>query len=173
MSSEIRFDGQVALVTGGAAGIGRAIAEYLGRRGAKVVVNGNVRASGHGPEDEVAAHICASGGEAVGVNGSVCEDESARRMVQTAITRFGRLDIVVNNAGTSETKHLITEARGKIFEEQMEVHVRGTLRVIREAWPHLIESGHGRVLNTRAGSHQSRTRRVRYCINIKRLSDLQ
>jgi NAD(P)-dependent dehydrogenase (short-subunit alcohol dehydrogenase family) len=148
MTEQIRFEGEVALVTGGGAGIGRAICELLAERGAKVVINGNYRASGSGPEEELAAKIRAKGGEAVGVNGSVCNEEAARRMVQKAIDTYGRLDILVNNAGTPETKHFITEAPGRIFEEQMEVHVRGTLRVTREAWPHLIAAGHARVLTT-------------------------
>jgi NAD(P)-dependent dehydrogenase (short-subunit alcohol dehydrogenase family) len=148
MSNELRFDGQVALVTGGAAGIGKAICHYLGARGAKVVVNGNYRPNGHGPEEDVASEIRAAGGEAIGVNGSVCDDDAVRAMLRKTIEAFGRLDILVNNAGTSETKHLITEAPGIIFEEQMDVHVRGTLRVTREAWPHLISAGRGRILNT-------------------------
>jgi NAD(P)-dependent dehydrogenase (short-subunit alcohol dehydrogenase family) len=144
----LRFDGQVALVTGGAAGIGKAVCTLLAERGAKVVVNGNYRPSGTGPEKDVAAAIQDAGGTAVGVNGSVCDDDAARRMVNAAIETFGRLDIVVNNAGTAETKHFIEDAPGKLFEEQIDVHVRGTLRVTRAAWPHLKASGHGRIVNT-------------------------
>lgn len=69
-------------------------------------------------------------------------------MVARAVESVDRLDIDGNNAGTAETKHFITDAPGRLFEEQMEVHVPGTLRVTREAWPHLIASGSGRVLMT-------------------------
>lgn len=148
--AQLRFDGKVALVTGGASGIGKAICTLLAERGAKVVVNGNYRPNGSGPEVEVAAAICAQGGEAVGVNGSVADDDSVRRMVTKAIESFGRLDIVVNSAGTVEDTVLIQDAPGPSLETTLNVNLRGTMRVVRAAWPHLVASGAGRILN--AGS---------------------
>jgi NAD(P)-dependent dehydrogenase (short-subunit alcohol dehydrogenase family) len=152
MANELRFDGQVALVTGGGSGIGRAICEALAERGAKLVVNGNFRANGQGPEEDVAASIRAKGGGAVGVNGSVTDEDAAQRMVKAAIDSFGRLDIVVNNAGKTCIDHLVQSAPGEKFDEQIDIHVKGSLRVTRAAWPHLAASGAGRILNTGSGT---------------------
>ena len=146
--NSIRFDGKVALVTGGAKGIGLGISHKLAELGAKVVVNGNYRPSGHGPEDEVAADICAKGFEAVGVNGSVYDDDSAKAMVQKAIDTWGRLDIVVNNAGNATHDDIAELAPDENFDQQIDVHVRGTFMVVRAAWPHLLRSDQPRILNT-------------------------
>ena len=148
MSNELRFDGQVAFVTGAAVGIGRAHALLLAERGAKVVVNGNYRPSGSGPEEDVVAEIRAKGGEAIGVNGSVTDEAAVQRMVSTAVETYGRLDILINNAGTASSETLIHEAPGEATEAQIDVHVRGHLRMARAAWPHLVASGAGRILNT-------------------------
>jgi NAD(P)-dependent dehydrogenase (short-subunit alcohol dehydrogenase family) len=152
MTEQLRFDGKVALVTGGASGIGKAIADALADRGACVVVNGNYRPSGHGPEVEVAQAICDRGGDAIGINASVRDDDAVRAMVDRTIAHYGRLDIVVNNAGTTSVHHLVQDAPGEKFDEQIDVHVKGSLRVARAAWPHLIASGAGRILNTGSGT---------------------
>jgi NAD(P)-dependent dehydrogenase (short-subunit alcohol dehydrogenase family) len=148
MSALLRFDGQVALVTGAAAGIGREHALLLAARGARVVVNGNHRASGSGPEAEVAALIRERGGEAVPVNGSVTDATAVQRMIEAAIDNFGRLDIVINNAGSGQTTQTIREPLDERFDRTLDTHLRGTLSVTRAAWPHLVDSKAGRVLNT-------------------------
>lgn len=146
--NKIRLDGKVALVTGGAKGIGYGISTKLAELGAKVVVNGNYRESGHGPEDDVVAEIRANGGEAVAVNGSVYDDSAARAMIEAALDNWGQLDIVINNAGNATHNDLIQNAPDDTLAQQIDVHVRGTMMVVRAAWPHLIKSGQGRVLNT-------------------------
>ena len=148
MSGLLRFDGKVAVVTGAALGIGRQMALLLAARGASVVVNGNYRPSGTGPEEDVVAEIRAAGGKAVGVNGSVASDEACRAMVQTAVDRFGRLDIIVNNAGTTDTVLRIQDAPTQVIDDQFAVHVKGPQQLFRAAWPHLVASGAGRVINT-------------------------
>lgn len=148
MSDPLRFDGQVALVTGGAAGIGREHCLLLAERGARVVVNGNYRANGVGPERELVELIRSRGGEAIPVNGSVADEAAAQRMVQTAIDAFGRLDILVNNAGAGQTSLTIPEAPDERLTGALDTHLLGTLRVTRAAWPHLVASGAGRILNT-------------------------
>jgi NAD(P)-dependent dehydrogenase (short-subunit alcohol dehydrogenase family) len=148
MQNELRFDGQVAFVTGAAAGLGRSYVLLLAERGAKVVVNGNYRPSGSGPEEDVVAEIRAKGGEAIGVNGSVTDETAVRRMVSTATDAYGRLDILINNAGTARGDLLIKDAPGDPLEDQIDVHVRGHLRMARAAWPHLAASEAGRILNT-------------------------
>jgi NAD(P)-dependent dehydrogenase (short-subunit alcohol dehydrogenase family) len=148
MSTPLRFDGKVALVTGGAAGIGRAHCLLLASRGARVVVNGNHRPGGVGPEQDVVAEIRSHGGEAVGVNGSITDEEAVQRIVRTALEAFGQLDIVVNNAGPSQTSLTVPEAPDDRLSGALEGHVFGTMRVTRAAWPHLAASDAGRILNT-------------------------
>lgn len=152
MSTELRFDGKVALVTGGGAGLGKTYARLLAQRGAKVVVNGNFRESGSGPEAEVAAEIRAAGGEAIGVNGSASEDAAARRMVEEAVDTFGRLDILINNAGAGGSSPLIYEAPDADTDRLIENHVYGPLRMCRAAFPHLVRSGAGRIITTGSSS---------------------
>ncbi|MFT4234576.1 MAG: SDR family NAD(P)-dependent oxidoreductase, partial [Microbacterium sp.] len=103
---ELRFDGRVAIVTGAARGLGRAHAQLLAERGAKVVVN-DVGGSKEGvgsdaaPAITAAEEIVAAGGEAVADVHSVATEEGCHAIVETAIREFGRVDIVVNNAGIS------------------------------------------------------------------------
>lgn len=152
MNPLLRFDNRVAIVTGASAGIGREMALLLARRGAKVVVNGNYRPSGSGPEEDVVAQIRAEGGDAVGVNGSVASDSACRSMVARAVSEYGRLDILVNNAGTTDTRLRIQDAPSEILDDQFGVHVKGPQQLFRAAWPHLIGSSAGRVINTGSAS---------------------
>ena len=148
MSEALRFEGQVALVTGGAAGIGREHCRLLASRGARVVVNGNHRPAGSGPEQDVVAEIRARGGEAVAVNGSITSEDAVQRMVRTAVDAFGRLDILVNNAGPGQTSLTTQEAPDERLAQALDAHLLGTMRVTRAAWPHLVACGAGRILNT-------------------------
>src|SRR5258707_2542583 len=102
--SRLLLEGKVALVTGGGRGVGRAIAIAMAEAGAKVVVNDlgatlDGQASGEQPAQEVVATITAAGGEAIVDGGSVAEWSAAHKMVEAAVERYGRIDIVVNNAG--------------------------------------------------------------------------
>jgi NAD(P)-dependent dehydrogenase (short-subunit alcohol dehydrogenase family) len=149
---ELRFDGRVAVVTGAGRGIGRSHALLLAARGARVVVadsGAGIDGSGssRGPATEVAEEIEASGGEAVACCASVADEDSAATIVETAIGRFGRLDVVVNNAGISD-KHPFPELSLEQFRRMMGVHFFGTLYVTKAAWPHLVEAGDGRIVNT-------------------------
>jgi len=148
MTGLLNFAGQVALVTGGAAGIGRAHCLLLAERGARVVINGNYRPSGAGPERDLAALIRADGGDAVAVNGSVADEEAVQRMVGAAIDTYGRLDILVNNAGPGQTTLSVPEAPDERLDGSLDAHLYGAMRVTRAAWPHLVASGAGRVLYT-------------------------
>ncbi|HEY6869462.1 MAG TPA: SDR family NAD(P)-dependent oxidoreductase, partial [Novosphingobium sp.] len=115
------------MVTGGGVGLGRAYSLLLAERGAKVVVNGNFRESGSGPEEDVAREIREMGGEAIGVNGSVSDDEAARRMVAQAVDAFGRLDILINNAGFGGMKPSIFDAPTEETQKLIENHLYGHL----------------------------------------------
>ncbi|MBB2914016.1 NAD(P)-dependent dehydrogenase (short-subunit alcohol dehydrogenase family) [Streptosporangium becharense] len=150
--SELRFDGRVAIVTGAGHGLGRSHALALAERGAKVVVNdlgGALDGSGAstGPAAEVVALITGNGGEAVASTDDVATPEGAKAIVRTAVDTFGRVDIVVNNAGILRDKSF-----GKMsveeFDRVIAVHVRGSFLVSREAFPYLKEQGYGRIVNT-------------------------
>jgi NAD(P)-dependent dehydrogenase (short-subunit alcohol dehydrogenase family) len=141
------LEGRVALVTGGGRGLGRGIALALAEAGAKVVVN-DLGASLDGqtgteqPASEVVAAIRAAGGEAIVDGGSVADWGDASRMVQAAVDTFGRIDIVVNNAGILRDVmfHRMSEAE---FDQVVAVHLKGSFNVSRAAAPHFKEQGSG------------------------------
>jgi NAD(P)-dependent dehydrogenase (short-subunit alcohol dehydrogenase family) len=150
--TELRFDGQVVLVTGAGRGLGRSHARALAARGARVVVADlGVDADGSGssraPADAVVREITSDGGEAIACYGSVAEEESANAIVATAIDSYGRIDAVVNNAGIG-LGGLFAETDAATFRTLVDVHYYGTLYVTRAAWPHFVRAGYGRVVNT-------------------------
>jgi NAD(P)-dependent dehydrogenase (short-subunit alcohol dehydrogenase family) len=152
---ELRFDDRVALVTGAGRGIGREHAKLLASRGAAVVVNDvgwavdDTRPSS-GPADEVVAEIRAAGGTAVPSYESVADDNGPPAIIETAINEFGRLDIVINNAGTILPGFFEEHTRDD-FRKLFEVHVLGTFGVTQAAWPHLVAASYGRVITTTSG----------------------
>jgi 3-hydroxyacyl-CoA dehydrogenase/3a,7a,12a-trihydroxy-5b-cholest-24-enoyl-CoA hydratase len=150
--SEIRFDDRVAIVTGAGGGLGRAHALLLASRGAKVVVNdlgGAVDGTGGSQKaaDAVVADIEAAGGTAVANYDSVSEAEGAQGIVKTAVDAFGKVDVVINNAGILRdvSFHKMTQAQ---WDAVIAVHLTGTMNVTHAAWPLLREQGYGRVVNT-------------------------
>lgn len=141
------LDGKVALVTGGGRGVGRGIALALAEAGAKVVVNDlgatlDGQASGEQPAHEVAAAIRAAGGEALTDGGSVADWKQAHRMVEAAVEAFGRIDVVINNAGILRDVmfHRMSEAE---FDTVIAVHLKGSFNVSRAAAPHFKAQASG------------------------------
>jgi NAD(P)-dependent dehydrogenase (short-subunit alcohol dehydrogenase family) len=154
--AEIDFEGRVAVVTGAGGGLGRSHALLLASRGAKVVVNdlgGSRDGSGGGSTmaDQVVTEITDAGGEAVANYDSVATWEGGRSVVQTAIDAWGRVDVVINNAGI-----LRDVSFAKMEEDQLDlvikVHLYGGFHVSRAAWPHMREANYGRIINTTSGS---------------------
>jgi NAD(P)-dependent dehydrogenase (short-subunit alcohol dehydrogenase family) len=154
--AQIDFDGRVAIVTGAGGGLGRSHALLLASRGAKVVVNdlgGSRDGSGQGSEmaDAVVEEIVTAGGDAVANYDGVHTWEGGQAIVQTALDAFGRVDVVVNNAGI-----LRDTSFAKLEEPQLDlvlkVHLYGGFHVARAAWAHLREQGYGRIVNTSSGS---------------------
>ncbi len=154
--TNIDLDGRVAVVTGAGGGLGREHAKLLASRGAKVVVNdlgGNRAGEGGGSEmaDQVVAEIQEDGGEAVANYASVADVDGAASIVQDAIDAFGRIDVVVNNAGILRDM-TFAKLDPASLDLVMKVHLYGSFYVTMAAWPHLKEQGYGRIVNTTSGS---------------------
>jgi NAD(P)-dependent dehydrogenase (short-subunit alcohol dehydrogenase family) len=150
--SELRFDGKVAVITGAGRGIGRIHAIEMAKRGAKiVVVDPGVALDGTGasaaPAQEVVDEIRAAGGEAVASFEKVNDVAGAGRMVELALDNFGKLDILINNAGTSVPELFDIQTLDQ-FRMLNEVHYLGTVYVTKAAWPHLCKAGNARLVNT-------------------------
>ena len=150
--SELRFDGRAVIVTGAGRGVGRCHALLLAARGARVVVadyGGELdgRGSSAEPAAQVVAEIAAAGGEAVACNASVADEAGAATIVQTALDTFGRIDVVINNAGISDPGWF-DDLSLEQFRRMLDVHYLGTVYVLKAAWPHMRAAGYGRIVNT-------------------------
>ena len=154
--SDLGFDGKVAVVTGAGGGLGREHALLLAARGARVVVNDlGTAVSGEGeaegPAARTAREIEDLGGVAVADTNSVATAEGGEAIVATALEAFGRVDIVVNNAGILRDKafHNMTP---ELLDPVLDVHLKGSFWVTRPAWIRMREQGYGRVVMTSSSS---------------------
>jgi NAD(P)-dependent dehydrogenase (short-subunit alcohol dehydrogenase family) len=153
MSKAIRFDEQVVIVTGAGGGLGRAHALLFAKHGARVVVN-DLGGSSHGEganasaADLVVAEIRAAGGTAVANHDSVTD---GGKIVQNALDSFGRVDVLVNNAGILRDKSFV-KMEDADWDLVYKVHVEGAYKVTHAAWPHLREQNFGRVIFTASTS---------------------
>ena len=149
----VRFDDQVAIVTGAGGGLGRVYALELAQRGAKVVVNdlGSARdGTGKGstrPADAVVQEIVETGGEAVANYDSVATLEGGENIVQTALERYGRVDILINNAGILRDKSF-AKMTPQMWQAVLAVHLQGAYNVTRPAFKAMRENGYGRIVMT-------------------------
>jgi NAD(P)-dependent dehydrogenase (short-subunit alcohol dehydrogenase family) len=150
--ADLGFDGRVAVVTGAGRGLGRAYARLLGARGAKVVVNdpgGAMSGEGTdpGPADAVVREIEEAGGEAAACHASVATFEGGRAIIDAALDRFGRIDVLVHNAGNHRPAPL-AEMTPEDLDAVLDVHLRGAFNVVRHAFPAMCAAGYGRVVLT-------------------------
>ena len=149
----IRFDGQVAIVTGGGRGLGRAHALDLARRGAVVVVNdvGALTVSGQGQDasvaDAVVAEITAAGGKAMADASDVADPNATEAMVARVIAAVGRVDILVCNAGNQRFLRFGETSRAD-YDSLVDIHLGGTFNMARACWPQMVAQGYGRMVFT-------------------------
>ena len=154
--ADIRFDGKVAIVTGAGGGLGRQHALELARRGAKVVVNdlgGSVDGSGGSSSaaDAVVAEIKAAGGEAISNGSSVTDDAGVALMVKQAMDTWGRIDILIANAGILRDKSF-SKMELADFELVVNVHLMGTVKPVKAVWEIMREQNYGRIVVTTSSS---------------------
>ncbi len=154
--ADLGFDGKVAIITGAGGGLGRSHALDLARRGALVVVNDLGGASDGTGQSTTAAQavvdeITAIGGEAIANYDSVATPEGGAGIVQTAIDTFGRIDIIINNAGIlrdTSFKNMTPDQLNPVLD----VHLRGAFYVTQPAWQIMRDQGYGRIINTSSGA---------------------
>ncbi|KAG0298944.1 bifunctional hydroxyacyl-CoA dehydrogenase/enoyl-CoA hydratase fox2 [Dissophora globulifera] len=154
--AELRFDGRVVIVTGAGGGLGRSHALFFGSRGASVVVNDlGASHTGEGASsraaDVVVEEIRAAGGKAVPNYDSVLDGD---KIVETAMKAFGRIDIIINNAGI-----LKDVSFARMTDEQwdliFQVHVKGAYKVLKAAWPIFRQQKFGRIINTSQANYSA------------------
>jgi NAD(P)-dependent dehydrogenase (short-subunit alcohol dehydrogenase family) len=154
--SEIRFDGRVAVITGAGGGLGKTYAKMFASRGASVVVNdlgGSADGTGGGSSmaDETVKEISEAGGTAVANYDSVATPEGGEAIIQTAVDNFGKVDIVVNNAGILRDKSF-TKLEPANLEIVLDVHLKGAFFVSQPAFRIMKENNYGRFVFTASGA---------------------
>lgn len=150
---------QVAIITGGGRGIGRAIAIAYAKAGARVCVTARTSSE----IDEVAREINQAGGHGLAVTCDVADRASVERMVEQTVNEFGRLDILMNNAGGGLERTLVGEDDPDVWQSVIEINLLGTYFCTRAALPHLKADGGGKIINIGSGmGHQPRAKNSSY-----------
>ena len=140
----MRLEGKVAVITGAGSGMGRVAAQMFAAEGAKVVVAEFAADAG----EETVRQVTDAGGEASFVKTDVSREDDARAMVDQALERFGRIDVLYNNAGVMpEADHSVTDTDVAVWDQVMAVNVRGVFLGCKYAIPRMVEQGSGSVIN--------------------------
>ncbi len=157
----VRYDGRVAVVTGSGRNLGRLYALWLAERGARVVVNdigvaisdtdGSGNAPSSNPAHDVVAEILSAGGEAVASTESIATVEGGAAIVAKALDTWGRIDIVINNAGVVRQAPF-PDVTPELLDPVLETQIGGVFNVTRPAWRHMAQQGYGRILNLSSGA---------------------
>lgn len=152
MTTQLRFDDRVAVITGGGRGLGREYALLLASRGARIVVNdpgGSLSGDGtdEGPAHDVVREITDAGGQAVASTESVATADGGKAVIDAAIEHYGRIDILIHNAGIVRRGSL-KDMSYHDFESVLDVHLRGAFHVVRPAFPLMCAAGYGRIVLT-------------------------
>ena len=150
-SDLLSFTGRVAIVTGSGTGVGRAHALLLAQRGASVVVNDVPVANGLGSTQSVVEEIRTRGGNAIACEVDLTAAGGANTLIDTAVQQFGRIDIVINNAGVLRSVDF-ADMTAEIFDFVLGVNLRATFLVSQAAWPHMLTQKYGRILSTTSNS---------------------
>lgn len=149
------FEGRVAIVTGAGGGLGLCHARYLAERGARVLVNDfgggtlglEIQGRDAGLAERAAEEIRSHGGEAIADAGSVAERETAEALVARAVDEWGRVDILINNAGIASAQ-LFPDVDELEMRRHFELTLLGQLNTMRAVWPQMVEQQYGRIVNT-------------------------
>ena len=152
MTERISLEGKVAVVTGAGRGLGRAYVELLAERGARVVVNDlGTDVSGFGEDPTVAEQVAdlirSRGGEAIRNDSDVSTPEGGSALIARTIEHFGRIDLLVNNAGICGSQ-LFEDAALEDFDQYWRVHLGGPVNTVKAAWPHMVAQRYGRIILT-------------------------
>jgi len=147
-----QLDGKVAIVTGSGANIGEACARALAKAGAAVVL-ADINMAG---AEAVASDIAAGGGTAMAHALDLAEEDSVRTLVAATVQRFGRIDVLHNNAADTRLEQMaadgrITELDAAVWDRAFHINARGTMLMIKHAVPHMIAAGGGSIINTSTG----------------------
>jgi NAD(P)-dependent dehydrogenase (short-subunit alcohol dehydrogenase family) len=154
--SDLRFDGRVAVITGAGGGLGKTYALDLAARGASIVVNdlgGAADGTGGGTSmaDQTAKEINEAGGKAVANYDSVATPEGGKAIIQSAIDAFGKVDILINNAGILRDKSFL-KLEPEHLDAVLDVHLRGAFFVTQPAFASMKENGYGRIVMASSGA---------------------
>src|SRR5881394_1375474 len=152
MTERISLEGRVAVVTGAGRGLGRAYVELLAERGARVVVNDlGTDVSGFGKDSTIAEQVAdlirSRGGEAIANDSNVSTPEGGSDLIATTIEHFGRVDLLVNNAGICGSQ-LFEDATLDDFDHYWRVHLGGPVNAVKAAWPYMVAQHYGKIILT-------------------------